>query len=355
VVDPRATVTMMPTDEMNEVLNEPFDPERPAGATPPVPRRMVLSLPLMSPIHVLFADGMRDAAEQHNVEFVLSDGKHSEAKQIADVTRLLDEGIGGLEIDAFDIESVRALKQRAIDAGVGVFGSAAGPTVTRVQTDFYLVGRMLGEAAAEWITTRLGGRATVVHYPHGQFGPVARDRGVEDAIAALGADVTYLEIEPPKELESKEGGFRFTTQVLEQHRDANVWLGPDRMMVGSFEALQAAGRADEGAFVGGFDGMEEALERIAQGTPYRASVGLPHPLVGYATGQFLAAWLDGGNVPQILYGKPRLLTSAAEIEAFTRAYAPSELARAFVSSAEHLTLAGNISYETRDRYVAEDF
>lgn len=342
---------------VHPVMREPFDPDRKPGARPSLPGRVVLSFPLSSQVHDMWAAGMRLAAEQRGLAFDLAIAHSDTAVQIEQVERFLAEGIGGLEIDAIEIDAVRQVKQAAVDAGIVVCGSAAGPTSIRVQPDFYLGGQSLGRQAAEWISNELDGTATVVHFTHGQFGPVARDRGVEDAVTAVGPGVKYIEIAPAKDLESKGGSHQLTTELLEEYPDVDVWLGPDRMMVGTLAALEDAGRADDRRlFVGGFDGHEEALARISEGTAYRASIGLPIPLVGYATGQFMADWLEGKNVPQMLCGAPTVLTSAAEVDEFRqRCLSLEDLPRAFASLSEYAVVAGNISYDTRAHFIAEDF
>ena len=341
----------------HQVMNEPFEAGREAGAKPDLPGRIVLSFPLSSQIHDMWAAGMRLAADQRGLAFDAAIADTSTERQIAQVARFLEEGIGGLEIDPNDTEALRQVKQEAVDAGVVVCGSASGPTALRVQPNFYADGFALGQEAARWITERLDGAAKVVQFIHGHFGPVDRDRGVEDAVRAAGSGVEFINLEPPKHSESKEGSFAYTTELLSQHPDIDVWLGPDRMMVGTLAALEAAGKADnERLFIGGFDGPQEALDRISEGTAYRASIGLPSALIGYATGQFMADWLEGKTIPQILCADPAVLTSTAEIAEFRRRFhAVEEVPKAFASLTDHFFVAGNISYETRDRYIQEDF
>jgi ribose transport system substrate-binding protein len=317
---------------------------------------MALSLPWKTATQTSWAECMELAARARGIEFEVAYAESSGAKQLEQIEGFMSRGVCGVDFEVIDIEAARQLKLRAIKAGIAVMGSVAGPTTQRLGCDFYAVGRALGERAASWIKAELHGRARVIHFIHGQFGPVDRDRGVKDAVTAAGDGVEFIEIEAPAEEETTEGSRALTARLLASHGDVDVWLGPDRMVVGAYATLEEQGvlRPDR-HFLGGFDGHPEALEKIASETAYRASIGLRHPLWAYAMGQYMADWLEGKGVPQAISFRPVLLASPDSIQKYTSENSPSSLAASFSNISAYAVLRGNISYDTRDRYVVEDF
>lgn len=296
------------------------------------------------------------AAKERDVPLEVAVADADAQKQLRQIRSMLDTGVGAIDFESIDIEAVRPLKRRAIDAGAAVMSSCAGPSTTRLTFDFYEMGQKLGLPAAEWITTKLGGKAKVIHFAHGQFGPVMRDRGVSDAVGAVGDGVQFIEYFARTEEETTEGSYALTKQLLEEHPDIDVWLGPDRMMVGAYAALEEAGALDsDRTFLGGFDAHPRTLEKLAAGTPYRVSIGLGVPLFGYALGHYMADWLEGRNVPQVVWFTPQALTSVQAIERYQAALTLNALPETFAAITERAELIGNISYDTRGGYLTDDF
>ena len=353
-----STQTTAATPKATGRPTKPFDPNVPAGAKCPLPKRIAFSAPFQSPLMEVQVGGMKAAANDRGIPFVSANSLGDAAKQTQQIRTFMQQGISGMDVEATDGEAVRPLKLEAIKAGVCVTGTVVGPTTIRLAQDQAEVGRALGTTAAEFIKTELGGKAQVVYFPVGQFAQAlkARDQAVVDAVKTAGSDVKVTTIEPQGSEMNADGGFKLTNTALQANPGVTVWLGPDVVLVGTLAALEAAGKAkDPNVFIAGIDGVEEALKKVEQGGAYRASIGQPLSLGSYALGQYMADWLEGKSVPQIVITKPIVLDSKAAIDDFNKNLALSAVPETFKSSADYLTLLGNISYETRENYLAEDF
>jgi ABC-type sugar transport system substrate-binding protein len=229
----------------------PFDPAHAPGARPPVPRCIAQALPWRAVTQLGWAGGMTSAAAQRDVSLEVAFADADAATQQGQIEAWPDEGIGGIDFESIDIDAVRPLKQHALDAGVAVVGTASGPNIMRLTLDFYAMGKALGDHAPDWIRARLDGKEKVVHYAHGQFGPVLRDRGARDAVSGAGGGMEFVEYAARTEEDTTDGSQALTARLLEEHPDVDVRLGPDRMMPGAHAALEDAGALTDRTFIRG--------------------------------------------------------------------------------------------------------
>ncbi len=81
----------------------------------------------------------------------------------------------------------------------------------------------------------------------------------------------------------------------------------------------------------------------------KATFGFAWPLIGYATGQFAADWLDGKSIPQAIVVNAVPLDSVATINRFQKINA--SLQHNWQSQPQYLTFLGKISYESRQRWL----
>ena len=73
--------------------------------------------------------------------------------------------------------------------------------------------------------------------------------------------------------------------------------------------------------------------------------------MGYAWGQFAADWLAGKQVPQVMVFNAIALDSASAINAFNKAMSPQGVRSSYLQTSKYMKLLGNISYETRNRFL----
>ena len=83
------------------------------------------------------------------------------------------------------------------------------------------------------------------------------------------------------------------------------------------DAIEAAGRQDE-MFVIGIDGDREAMQRIAAGSCFEATVSQDFMLMAFTISHQIVDHLNGKEVPRFLYCPPTLVTkdNVAEVYKF---------------------------------------
>jgi ribose transport system substrate-binding protein len=126
-------------------------------------------------------------------------------------------------------------------------------------------GEAAGEAAAKWINDNQGGTASIFvgrrpdNYPIEQ-----RAEGFKDAISRLAPNATV--VAEAKAIGGTEGA-GVIADALQAHPDITVIYQPDdASAIGSLAPLAEVGKAGPtDAWVGGFDGNSENLDKIAAG------------------------------------------------------------------------------------------
>ena len=224
------------------------------------------------------------------------------------------------------------------------------PATTILNAPQYLTGKVLGDEAAQYIKSRLNGKAKVVLLTHDSLQFLApRFTAMRDSLKTLPSAVIVADISPLTVDEA--GGAAMMRTILLANPDIDVVLGADTVVLGALAALRDAGKARDSQFLGGIDGEPAAVEEIKRGGPYKASVSLASPVFAYAMGQHAADWLEGRSIPQAMDILPKALTlqNLAQYEADVAD--PAAVYRDGKRRDEYLRMYGNICYDTRDQYL----
>lgn len=332
----------------------PYNPNLPAGAKPNLPRRIGYVYPAQAQFWTMMFDAMQRGGSDAKIDVLSADSNADANKSVQQMNAFLTRGIAALFAVPVDPQSTIALQKQAIDKGVLVLATSGvqPPTTQSFTADQYLVGKAQGEAAARWIKERLGGRANVAYLEDFQTIPALKPRSqaVLDALAKVGPGITYIAKQQPRD-ESSQNGFQLMNTVLQAHPDVDVVLAADSIAIGALAAIQAAGKVKPNLYVAGINGDAEALRKVEEGGPYRASIAFPFALIGYASARYTADWLDGKSIPLVLNTNPIVLTSKAEIDRFTHDTAVPNLSATYERMPDYFDMRGNISYATRGKYL----
>ncbi len=330
----------------------PFDAAAPSCSQPPGLKK-VLAFAQDNQREFMqgVAHGLSMAAKDRGLEYRVSVADNEAARQIEQVGRFLAAKVGAVVAAPVDPASLSHSLQEIIWAGGYVGTVVPPPAISLLNAPQYLTGKALGDAAADYIKTKLGGNAKVVLLTQDSLEFLApRFVAIRDALKDMPGVSIVADISPNPV--SKEGGLATMTTILSAHPDVDVVLGADTVVLGALAALRTAGKARPNQFLGGIDGEPEAVAEIKKGnTPYKISISLASPVFGYAMGQHAADWLEGKSIPQAMDILPSTLTIAniaryeADLADPARVYADPG------RRAAYLKMYGNICYDTRDRYV----
>ena len=295
--------------------------------------------------------GLALAAKDRGLEFRVALASNDGARMIQQVQQFRAAKAGALVAAPVDPPSLSRSLQEMIWSGAYVGTVVPPPATSILNAPQYLTGKVLGDAAADYIKDRLKGKAKVVLLTHDSLQFLApRFVAMRDSLRDIPGVTIVADISPLTV--NKEGGAATMSTILLAQPNIDVVLGADTVVLGALSALRAAGKARPDQFLGGIDGEPEAVAEIKQGGgPYKASISLASPVFGYAMGQHAADWLEGKSIPQAMDILPIALTvgNIAQYEADL-----ADPAAVYANAARrsgYLKMYGNICYDTRDPYL----
>jgi ribose transport system substrate-binding protein len=348
---PAAAPAATPTPDMgpDPKTFQPFQPSDKVGEKPNLPRRIAWANTSNAEFFLAITNSIQLAAEDRDLEFITAIANDDSAKNIEQINTFLQRGIAALCIQPLDANAQAPLMQQAIDEGIAVLSLVTPPSTTQAVADQYKVGHTQGLAAAKWITENLDGKAKVHYFNIDTIEVlIARHQGVLDGVKTAGEGVEIVSDVNAGAI-TNEAGFNTMNTVLQAHPDINVILGGDTLVLGALAAVEAAGKAGEKIYMSGIDGDAEALNKIREGGPYKASFAFAYNMMGYAWGHYAADWLDGKEIPQVMQFNAIELNSAEAIDEFQNAM--NNVRETWQNADKYFTNLGSISYETRQNYV----
>ncbi len=333
------------------VVLPPFDPVAPRCAPPPgLLRTLVFAQDNARQFMNGVGAGLAAAAKDRGLAFRIDLAGGNAGQMIEQARALANERVGAVVASPVDPPSLAVHLQKLIWSGAFVGTIVPPPAITLLNAPQYLTGKVLGDAAADYIRGKLRGKAKVVLLTHDSLQFLApRFAAIRDALrdipgVSIVADISPLTVD-------KAGGQTTMETILLAQPSIDVVLGADTVVLGALAALRAAGKARDDQFLGGIDGEPEAVTEIRKGGPYKASISLASPVFGYALGQFAADWLDGKSVPQAMDILPKALTTQNLVAYEADLKDPAAVNADATRRASYLKMFGNICYESRDRYV----
>ena len=227
-------------------------------------------------VFVQYAEGYEAFEEAcgGKVKITLVDGGGDVATQVEAIENFINLGVDGIMLNALDPSAVEDALNQAMDAGikVGVY-----PTMDNVTFNFvfdeYDWGFALGESAGEWINERLDGEATIMCFNQTETeATMQRYYGIVDGVESVvdPSNLTWLETVSTTDTATAMSSME---SILQAHPEVQVVFGSsDSSAVGAYQAVISSGLDLENFFIGGCDGISEALQYISEGTVYRVSI-----------------------------------------------------------------------------------
>jgi ribose transport system substrate-binding protein len=333
------------------IVLPPFDPTAPTCAIPPgLQKTIAFAQDNQRQFMQGVASGLSKAAKDRGLEYQAAVADNDPKKMIEQVQGFLASKVGAVVASPVDPPSLARSLQQVMWSGGYVGTVVPPPATTLLNAPQYLTGKVLGDAAAAYIKSKLGGKAKVVLLTHDKLQFVApRFVAMRDSLKDIPGVTIVADISPLTV--NEEGGAATMRTVLLANPSVDVVLGADTVVLGALGALREAGKARPDQFLGGIDGEPEAVAEMKKGGPYKASVSLASPVFGYALAQNAADWLEGKSIPQAMDILPKLLTSQ-NIAAYEADLAdPAAVYHDPARRTAYLRMYGNICYDTRDRYI----
>jgi ABC-type sugar transport system substrate-binding protein len=220
---------------------------------------------LNNPWFVVLGEAARDRAVELGYEATIFDSENDPTKEAANIDNVITDGYAAILFNPVDSAGSVTAARRAKDAGVPVFCidreiNASDVAESQLVSDSYSGCVALGQYFVE----RMGEEGNYVQLLGvlGDNNTWNRSKGFHSVVDRYPGWKMVAQQEADcdraKALEVMES-------ILQSQEDVDaVFCGNDAMAMGAYQALLAAGRADE-VQVFGFDGAAEVVELVQQG------------------------------------------------------------------------------------------
>lgn len=285
-----------------------------AGAASAAGKIAVITPYLAQPGTQFYVEAFEAAAKDKAWDVNVIDTKGDVAAVIARLEDAATQKVDAVVVNV-DPAQVEAGLAAVKDAGIPVVGMDAGASpylVTNVTSNGYA---MAADTAA-YVANRIGGKGNVVMFVFDAFPPVQVRGVIADAVFKNNPDIKVLDRVTP---DVSDGGIADSRAKMEAILAANpdkgsisaVWAAWDQPALGALQAIEAAGRQNEGIVITGIDANPQAREAIAAGGNFEASMAQDFAGIGKAAADAVAATL-AGTPPKssVTYVPTRLITSA---------------------------------------------
>lgn len=274
---------------------------------------------LAQPGSQFMVEAFEDAASEQGWDVSIIDTAGDVAAVISRIEDVVNRGVDAIVINVDPAQVVVGLDV-ASGAGVPVFGMDAGSDpllVTNVTSNGYA----MATETATYVVDRLNGSGNVVMFVFDPYPPVQKRGVIADAIFANHPDVTVIDRITP---DVNDGGISDSRAQMEAILAANpepgsiaaVWAAWDQPALGAEQAIDAAGRSEEGIVIVGIDANPQAVDAIAAGGNFEASVAQNFNAIGATTAAIVGQHLAGENTEQSVVYVPTTLVTAANVSDF---------------------------------------
>ena len=269
---------------------------------------------LAQPGTQFIVEGFEAAAADKGWDVNVVDTAGDVAAVISRIEDAVNQGVDAIVINVDPAQIIAGLEV-ANDAGIPVFGmdSGADPLlVTNVTSNGYA----MAAETATYVVDRINGEGNVVMFVFDPFPPVQKRGIIADALFANHPDITVLDRITP---DVQDGGIADARAQMEAVLAANpdagsiaaVWAAWDQPALGALQAIEAAGREGEGIVIVGIDANPQAVDAIAAGGNFEASVSQDFAGIGAATASAVERHLAGESINQgVIYVSTKLVTAA---------------------------------------------
>lgn len=280
------------------------------------PTVAVLTPFLAQPGTQLMVEGFESAAEARGWDVTVIDTNEDIAALVSRMEDVVLQGVDAIVINVDPTQITPGL-QAAADAGIPVFGmdSGANPLlVTNVTSNGYA----MAAETATYVVDRLNGEGDVVMFIFEPYPPVQQRGAIARAIFDNTPDIEILDaITPSFDNGPLEGARNAMEAVLlanpEPGSISAVWAAWDDPALGALQAIEDAGRADEGIVIVGIDATEQARDAIAAGGNFEATVAQDFTGISERVAELVEAYLAGEEITQNNYYISASLVTAADL------------------------------------------
>ncbi len=267
-----------------------------APAKKPGGRVFAVTFQVMNnPFFPALNDGLKEVIEAHGDELRTLDAQWDSAKQMNDISDMIQQQVAGIFINPVNWKSIRGSLQRAKDRNIPCIvvdapAEDAELAVCTVASDNVKAGRLAAEALAK---VRRPAKIVILHHPVNKA-CIDRVAGFSEVVAK------YPDMEILETLEGKgttEGSRPVMRDLVGRYPELNaVFAINDPSALGAISALESAGKL-AGVTIVTVDGSQPAIDAIRAGKLHSTSAQFPKE-IGRIAAEKMYEHLEGKPVPK---------------------------------------------------------
>lgn len=286
----------------------------PTSAQDDAPKVVVMTPWLAQPGTQLMVDAFESYAGEKGWDVQVIDTAEDIAALISRMEDVALQDVDAIVINV-DPTQISAGLQAVAEAGIPVFGMDSG-TDPMIVANVTSNGYAMAAETATYVVDRLNGEGNVVMFIFEPYPPVQKRGVIAEAIFNNTPDITIKDkITPSFDAGPLEGARNAMEAVLLANPDPGsinaVWAAWDDPALGALQAIQAAGREDEGIVIVGIDATPQARDAIGGGSNFEATVAQDFPGIARQAADLVEMYLSGGEITQSTYYVPTKLITAA--------------------------------------------
>jgi len=269
---------------------------------------------LSQPGTQFYVEGFEQASTTRDWDINVIDTQGDVAAVISRIEDAVVQKVDAIVINV-DPAQISAGLAAAQDAGIPVIGMDSGSD-PRLVSNITSNGYAMAAETSSYLLNRIGGAGAVVMFVFDAFPPVQARAVVADAIFANHPDVEVIDRITP---DVEDGGIADSRAQMEAVLAANpeagsisgVWAAWDQPALGALQAIEAAGRAEEGIVIVGMDANPQARDAIAANGNFEASMAQDFKGIGSTAAEVVERVLNGETIKESVINVPtRLITNA---------------------------------------------
>ncbi len=261
-----------------------------------------------------YVEGFEAAAKDKGWDVNVIDTAGDVAAAISRIEDAVNQKVDAIVINV-DPAQVSAGLLAAQDAGIPIVGMDAGSDPL-IAANITSNGYAMAAETSVYVANRINGVGKVVMFVFDAFPPVQARAVVADAIFGNYPDIEILDRVTP---DVSDGGIADSRAKMEAILAANpesgsiaaVWAAWDQPALGALQAIEDAGRGDEGIVIVGMDANPQARDAIATGGNFEASMAQDFNGIGSTAADVVERLIAGEKIREnVIYVPTQLVTSA---------------------------------------------
>jgi len=233
------------------------------------------AIDLTNPYFIALTKGMKERADELEIELSIHDGKSDPASQVSAIENFVVQQMDAILMSPIDPRALESVVTQAKEAKI--------PTISVAQqvpgTDAFIglkeleYGLSIGKIAGQYIVDTMGGEAEVAVLTYPELAPIIdRANGIKQGILEVAPNATIV---AEQSAATPENGAAAIEAIMQAHPNVRVVVGiNDAGVLGAYEALAGMGVDTKAFALFGLDATPEALAKMREKGMYKATVDI---------------------------------------------------------------------------------